>query len=515
MAILMLLTPDWILLLAISMACATGAVYWLSRRSVSAPQRPLDLSNKVYLFAEETLIDASAGAPALPDCTPETTDWQRLHQLFKDRFPEFPDAFEKVKSQGRMTIAANTDNDAGTILGEWVDGITRIELRDPSVSAEQNAKALPPSQELETLRTAVDEAPNPVWRVEENGTVGWYNRAYATVYKKVRKTKPNSSQPLFSPSKKSRTSGQVRRMSIAVPDSDKAYWFDVSTEQHDGYCLFYATDINAVVDAEIAQRNFVQTLAKTFAQLSIGLAIFDRNRQLVLFNPALIDLTALNADFLSGRPNLFSFFDRLRDSQMMPEPKNYNGWRHQMANLVAAAADGRCQETWSLPSGSVYSVNGRPHPDGAVAFLFEDITAEVTLTRRFRSDLELGQSILDNLSDAIVVFGADGVLTICNTAYRTLWDVNPDGSFANVTVLDATRSWQEKCDATPVWGDIRDYVVGRENRVEWRAKVQLKSGETLTCTVNPVQSRATIVSFSLPGTNTETDTKQHETTETD
>jgi len=54
----------------------------------------------------------------------------------------------------------------------------------------------------------------------------------------------------------------------------------------------------------MAQRNFVQTLTKTFAQLSIGLAIFNRERQLVLFNPALIDLTALPADFLTGRPHL-------------------------------------------------------------------------------------------------------------------------------------------------------------------------------------------------------------------
>ena len=123
----------------------------------------------------------------------------------------------------------------------------------------------------------------------------------------------------------------------------------------------YAEDVNAVVNTEIAQRNFVKTLAKTFAQLSIGLAIFDRDRQLALFNPALIDLTALLADFLSARPNVLSFFDRLRDNQMMPEPKNYNSWRHQMADRIEAAADGRYQETRLLPSGSIYRVSGRPH----------------------------------------------------------------------------------------------------------------------------------------------------------
>lgn len=515
MAIPMFSLPDWTLLLVVCLVCAASAVAWLSHRPISVAQIIPDFRNSVYLFSKEDLLETSSGAPILPDCTPDTSDWQRLHHLLCDRFPEFPDTYGKVKLHGRMIISAKPDGDTGTIMGEWIDGLTRIELREPSLNVDTHGQFLPPSQELETLRTTVEEAPYPVWRVENNGTVGWHNKAYASVYEKVRNTQPDSILPLFSLSSEPRTGGQVRRMSIAVPDSDRAYWFDVSIAQQDGYCMFYATDVNAVVDAEIAQRNFVQTLAKTFAQLSIGLAIFDRNRQLVLFNPALIDLTALNADFLSGRPNLFSFFDRLRDSQMMPEPKNYNGWRHQMANLVAAAADGRYQETWSLPSGSVYSVNGRPHPDGAVAFLFEDITAEVTLTRRFRSDLELGQSILDNLNDAIVVFGSDGVLTLCNAAYRKMWNVNPDSSFANVTVLDATRDWQNNCNATPAWGDVRDFVIRRENRAEWWAEVALNSGGTLVCNVHPVQSGATMISFSRQPAKITTDAKQHESTETD
>lgn len=515
MATLMFLMTDWILLLATCLASATGAVYWLSRRPVSVVPTTLDIGNQVYLFANEDLIEASAGAPDLPDCTPDTSDWQRLQQMLRDRFPEFPDSHRKIKSQGRMDFVAEPEGDTGTILGEWVDGITRVELCEPTEIAIQNDQFLSPSQELVTLRTALNEAPNPIWRVEDNGIVGWHNSAYANIYQKLRNSRSDPSQPLFSSSDEARTNGQTKRMSIAGPDSNKAYWFDVSIEEHDDYCLYYATDINAVVDAEIAQRNFVQTLAKTFAQLSIGLAIFDRNRQLVLFNPALIDLTSLSADFLSGRPNLFSFFDRLRDSQMMPEPKNYSGWRHQMASLVAAAADGRYQETWSLPSGSVYSVNGRPHPDGAVAFLFEDITAEVTLTRRFRSDIDLGHSILDNISNAVVVFGSNGVLTICNAAYRTMWDVDPDNSFANVTVLDATRNWHEKCDASPAWGDIRDFVVGRENRAEWSAQVRLKSGELLDCLITPIHNGSTMVSFSRPVGDFKTAPKQNAFTETD
>ena len=289
--------------------------------------------------------------------------------------------------------------------------------------------------------------------------------------------------------------GETRRLPVDTGEGKRRHWFDVSVVPDPSGAMCYAIDVDAVVEAESAQRQFVQTLAKTFAQLSIGLAIFDRNRQLALFNPALIDLTTLPADFLSARPNLLSFFDRLRDQKMMPEPKNYNSWRHQMADLVAAASDGRYHETWSLPSGSVYSVSGRPHPDGAIAFLFEDITAEITLTRRFRSDLEMGQSILDRLDQAIAVFAADGSLTVTNAGYRTLWSVDPDNSFVPISVIDATRTWQDQCRPTPLWGEIRDFVATRENRVEWTGDVRLTTGELVACRITPLPKGATMVSF--------------------
>ena len=104
--------------------------------------------------------------------------------------------------------------------------------------------------------------------------------------------------------------------------------------------LNFALPADAEVRAEHSLRQFIQTLTKTFADLPIGLAIFDRERQLALFNPALVDLTSLGAEFLSARPTLFSFLDRLREARMIPEPKNYNTWRQQMAELEQAAASG-------------------------------------------------------------------------------------------------------------------------------------------------------------------------------
>ncbi|WP_406647224.1 PAS-domain containing protein [Aliisedimentitalea scapharcae] len=486
---------DWLVIAAICLTAASLAVFVLSPRLNkfgSTIYSGVNVNDPVFLFDETLLIDKSSSAARLLCSCSDPTSWSGIRKMLLPTFPGLPETPDMLRTSGAMTLGGVGNNHGREAVCEWIDGVTRVHLRKAELPENPIC-----GSELQNLRTAMDAAPYPVWRESEEGRIAWCNQAYENLHHRLKRTGRKVSDPLFPELSLPVVAGRKSRVSIPVPDSNQKLWFDVSTVPNDGGKLGYAVDINAVVDAEIAQRNFVQTLAKTFAQLSIGLAIFDRNRQLALFNPALIDLTALQADFLSSRPTLFDFFDRLRDSRVMPEPKDIKSWRQRISDLVEAAADGRYQETWSLPSGSVYSVSGRPHPDGAVAFLFEDITAEITLTRRFRSELELGQSIVDNLDQAIAVFSGDGTLTFSNATYHAMWGLDPDTSFAQMTVLESCRAWQDKCRPTMLWGRVSDIVQMREHRSEsWEDVVEMRSGQRFTCKVSPIQNGATMICFS-------------------
>lgn len=487
---------DWITLAVLCLSAAALSSVFLNTRNkkmgpFSGTRITAEPGNTVFLFDGTDLIGSSRSNEV--NRRENILDWASLKAALTVTHPDFPQSPEPVESQGELLITPADSASGPGVFCEWVDGVIRVEVPKPST------KKPGPVYEPEwqkPMQSAMEHAPYPVWFLGHQNEVLWHNTAYSTLAKRALGKEHNVKEPLFEDLDEPDVPGRKNRISLNVAGSDKKLWYDLTTVPQDHGCLCYAVDINTVIDAEIAQRNFVQTLAKTFAHLSIGLAIFDRDRQLALFNPALVDLTTLPADFLSGRPSVSTFFDRLRNHNMMPEPKNYGGWRQQMNNLVKAAADGRYQETWSLPSGSVYSISGRPHPDGAVAFLFEDITAEITLTRQFRSELGLGQSILDKLENAIAVFSTDGSLALSNAAYNRLWDVDPENSFAQTTALDATRVWQDRCHATPLWGEIRDFIENRDNRAEWTAQVKLRAGGKLTCFISPIQNGATLVSFS-------------------
>lgn len=355
--------------------------------------------------------------------------------------------------------------------------------------------------QLTTLRAATEDAPLLIWCENTAGHVEWGNTAYCDMLRMAGRDIGDEGAPLphlFAPAAAGTQpeAGTTRRMSVDQPGEARKWWFECQAiAQPSGRDLHFALHANPVVRAEEALRNFVQTLTMTFAHLPTGLAIFDRKRQLALFNPALSDLTRLEPEWLSARPTLYGFLDRLRDKRMMPEPKDYKNWRQRMSELERAAADGTYEETWPLPGGQTYRVIGRPHPEGAVAFLIEDITAEISLKRRFRAELELSQSVVDNLEDAVAVFSSAGRLVVSNAAYARLWGSDPGAMLGEMGIVEATRGWQHTTEPTPVWGDLREFVTRGHDRAEWAAEITMADGRRIACRFAPVAGGATLCVF--------------------
>jgi PAS domain-containing protein len=261
--------------------------------------------------------------------------------------------------------------------------------------------------------------------------------------------------------------------------------------------LHFAVGQNALVKAEEAQKNFVQTLTKTFADLPIGLAVFDLSRRLVLFNPALLDLTKLPVEFLMADPRLDDFLGKLRETRLLPEPKNYLNWRERITGIETEAQAGTYGETWNLPSGKVFRVTGRPHPNGAVAFLFEDISADVSSTRRFRSQIEVGQAVLDANPNGIALFSNLGTLTFSNKKFSGFLGLDGESTLADVNITDVTQMWQDQSQPSPIWSRINEFSNQLGDRGAWFDTFQLKDGRTIKCEVTPLIEGNTLCTFSL------------------
>ncbi len=447
------------------------------------------------LLTDAVLSDVTPTAAKALKIGPEAQDWTDLRRALAHRFAGLPSNLSDFPS-GKHRFAPHRRDENIALIMDHSGSDTSVHLVRTEPLARVDAERVAHLEaEVATLGQILDASPHPSWQMEQSGTVSWYNAAYARLSAEIG-VRDIDQAALFEAQDPLEDLPQQRRASLNRKSDGKTLWYDLFQQQIGQHIICHAVNIEAVIQAEIAQRNFVQTLAKTFAQLSIGLAIFDRNRQLALFNPALLDLTKLPAEFLSTRPDLLSFFDQLREHRMMPEPKSYTSWRQQIAKVIAAAADGRYQETWTLETGQTYRVSGRPHPDRAIAFLIEDISAEVMVTRNFRAELELGQSLIDSIPDPLAVFTNTGILSLSNKAYRQMFKVDPDSSFADFTISDAFRDWERAGIQNISDANIQDYVYAGGGRAARDCPLQMQDGTPWTCHLQPIAAGATAIRFS-------------------
>jgi PAS domain-containing protein len=494
-----------IVLIVSSVCAAFVALFALSalqsRKQARAVQVFGSITDEmVFLFDQDVLIDASDSAnDFLAAASTSASPWGKLCALLEPNFPGFEARIAKL-ADARRLVLSGLGKEGLTLIAEWRFGLSRITLsaKDPqgkAVSVDRlSYQAM--DHELAGLRSMLDVAPVLIWRQDGQAGVSWANRAYLELAADRDGEDHAGTWPLPRLFDVDGPQNQpIRRAKLAIPGEKKPRWFDIHRFEEGEGVLQFALAADATVHAELALREFIQTLTKTFAHLPIGLAIFDRQRQLALFNPALIDLTGLGPDFLSARPTLFTFLDRLREDNRMPEPKNYKLWRQQMVALERAASSGQYEEIWSLPGGQTYRVTGRPHPDGAMALLIEDISAEMQLTRRFRAELELGQAVIDSLPEAVAVFSPAGVLVLSNSAYARLWGADPSTSLTSLGVNDALAQWAGATQPSPIWARLRDRMESLVNRSEWRDDALMPDGRRLQCRMQPIQGGSTLIGF--------------------
>ncbi|MGR3465313.1 PAS-domain containing protein [Limimaricola sp.] len=502
------LTPLPLLLIVICISTLSAATIVALSGRITAAARPRSVTasevRSVFLFDGDCLIDASPPARRLlARMEGAGTERELLVDLLEHRFPGLRDRLRGLDSDGRSWIEAR--GGLGRLEIEHWDGLLRLTLcpegRPGTVTAPIDPIAFAALQdELETLRCIGEDAPQLIWKLGRDGRLSWANRAYMRLCEAQEAAAPDAAGPgasdLFGKRDYVPAGPDIDtcRVGLLPAGEERHRWFEITRIRRGAEHVHFALDVTEIVEAEQTRRKFVQTLTKTFAQLSIGLAIFDRDRKLVMFNPAYHDLTGLPIAFLSSRPQVQTVLDRLRDRNMLPEPKDYTSWREQVAALEAQAARGTYCETWSLPGGQTFRVTGRPHPDGAVAFLFEDISAEISLTRHFRAEIDTAQAVLDTLPDAVAVFSAGGMRLLHNAAYEALWGP-PEAGLVDIGLSDEIARWQRLLAPSPVLGELRDFASAFSERAEWSDRLRLHDGRAMNCRFTPLPGGATLASF--------------------
>ena len=495
------------------------------QREYLAPNSGLLTDGCVFIFSGRKLWLASDAAQEFLDRAKDDDieAWDCLVKQFRQGCPSIARMLDDLVLSGK---GFHTDIETAPGQFTQVEGIPRgsvaaIYLRDLSqdrMACRKLAEDLAHrTAEARLLQTVADLAPVYAWCRSRTGRVIWANARLKTLIgtadeatdetaEGATDTAPDGPALDFETALPAELIAPQDR-EIAFPirvdlarhgahGADAAHWVDLyETATDNGDIMGFAVDATAIAKAESTLHRFMGTLTDTFAHLPIGLATFDADRHLSLFNPALSDLLHLDNGWLAQKPTLREFLDRLREKQVMPEQKDFESWRAETRMIEDGALDGTLSQKWIMPTGKTFQITGRPHPQGALALLFEDITSRAVMEQNYRGEMEVSQATLDRLAESVAVFDTAGSLVMSNAAFAGLWGFDPMAALGSMSVGDAIARWSAACMASPVWDQLREFATGAGDRIEWTADMTLLDGRRIAGRFAPMPNGSTLMVF--------------------
>lgn len=486
---------------ALAAAMATGfAARIARRRATSVASTPLYGEGISFLFSGRSLWMATDEARKLLEQETASSDQEALLQFLARRGADLRAKFDRLINLGApFKVEAQLEDGniwmvegqpRGAMAGVVIRDITQSEARVRELT--QTLDQL--SSERERYGMVLSTAPFAACHLGTDNDVTWANDAY----KRLAATDPANDAAFKQAISAAGSAGTAR---LSLHGGERTVWFDILTRPApEGGTLAFALPADKVVATEDALHRFVSTLTETFAHLSVGLAVFDSDRRLHIFNPALSDLTGIKPSWLATQPSLTEVFDRLRERRIMPVQPNFEQFRANVARIEAGATAGDLSETWIQPTGRTFRISGRPHPKNSVAIMVEDISDSVTLERQYRSEIKLGQSALDCVSDAVAIFDPAGRMTFANRAFAQLWELPEDWQKSGMTVQTLTTHCDTRTGASPVWTHLRESSTAAGERSGWQDDVTLLRGEkrqSAIARVEPMPNGSTLVVFAL------------------
>ena len=354
-------------------------------------------------------------------------------------------------------------------------------------------------EETEMLRGFAAAAPWPIWAKRAAGGLLFANAAYARATEAANVTdavqrdlelldSADRNEMARALNDNSAFSG---RLPIVVGGERRFY--DVHALKVTGGSAGIAIDASEATALRDALVRMAEAHRRTLDQLSSGVAVFDGQRRLAFYNNSYRRLWDLDRAFLDGNPDDSSVLDRLRAARKLQEQPDFRAWKAKLHEAYRAIEPAK--DRWYLPDGRAISVVTTPNPEGGVTYLFDDVTESLELARRFDGLINVQRETLDNLVEAVAVFGSNGRAQLFNPAFAKMWKLSAE-ALQQQPHIETVEAWcRPLFDDAATWQTLREAITAIENRIAVPLKLERKDGSVLDCMTMPLPDGATMLTF--------------------
>jgi len=404
--------------------------------------------------------------------------------------------------------------------GRVAGGQVALWLTDPAVRMAEDSgimgKVREKTADLHGALAQLERAPIPAWRRTADLSLAWVNQAYidaveatsAAVVLKDQIELDTAARKIAERAAAERRAVEGRIL-VNVKGARRALKV-TETPVHaagDAAIAGFAIDITELEKTRADLSRHIDSNRATLDQIPTAVAMFGGAQNLVYSNAAFQKLWALEDADIAQQPSHSEILDRLRQAGRLPEQADYAAWKRRQLALYTEgmAAPGvertgrEPDEVWHLPDGRTLRVSRARHPLGGILIVFDDITEKMALEARYNTQINVQRATLNNLSEGVAVFGADGRLRLYNTAFQKMWRLD-EATLSSRPHVEAT--FTAMTERVTSGGDLltlakrRATSMSPEDRQPIRDEIlTLSDGRTLALGAEPLPDGATLVYF--------------------
>ena len=387
--------------------------------------------------------------------------------------------------------------------GRAIGGRAVMRIKDLSGAKREYAELAGQHQKLlrdvDTVRSLIEALPSPIWVRDATGRLTWVNAAYAKGVEArdsgdaVERGLELLDRTAREDVARARTLQQsyTARLPVIVAGTRRILdVIDLPSRDGSAGIGIDATEID-LMRAELSR--MTDAHRRTLDQLAPAVAILDANRRLTFYKAADPVLWGVDAAVLDAEPPAAAVLDRLRAARKLPEEMDFRTWKNQLHEAYRAIEPR--EHEWHLPDRRTLRVVTTPNPEGGVTYLFDDVTERLDLERRYNALIRVQGETLENLAEAVAVFGSDGRLDLYNSALVRSWrlDAQMLESRPHVeAVISACRPLYGNDD---LWTELLTAITSLEAREPVSGRLERGDGSVVTCTTVPLPDGATLVTF--------------------
>src|SRR5690606_7508093 len=104
--------------------------------------------------------------------------------------------------------------------------------------------------------------------------------------------------------------------------------------------------------------------------------------------------------------------------------------------------------------GETLRVVVNPHNHGGVTWVFENVTEKLELQSNYNALIRTQGETLDNLREAVAVFGLDGRMRLCNPVFAQMWNLDRGEAMAGRHIGDICEHCRVQLRVPAIWDEI-------------------------------------------------------------